>query len=91
MSDAAEVRAQLAVVVAQQQAGREQVNDHEVRLRLLETAVVSLSSLPQIVQDLEQRQRGDERFRYALPVTTIAAAAAAIASAVGTVVAVWIK
>jgi hypothetical protein len=79
-SAAAQVAAQVAVVVAQQTATREQVTDHESRLRLVEAAVVSLSALPTIVQDLEQRQRQDERFRYALPLASIAAAFSAIAA-----------
>lgn len=72
--------AQVAVVAAQQTAMGQQVTDHESRLRLVETAVVSLSALPAIVQDLEQRQRADERFRYALPLASIAAACSAIAA-----------
>ena len=82
---AAQVAAQVAVVVAQQSMTREQVLAHEARLRAVEAAVVSLSALPQLVQDLEQRQRRDERFRYALPLAAIAAAfsgAAAIITAV---------
>ncbi|MEV0822558.1 hypothetical protein [Nonomuraea rubra] len=86
-STAAQVAAQVAVVVAQQTATRDQVVDHEARLRQVETAVVSLGGLPQLVQDLEQRQRADERFRYALPLASIAAAFSAIAAIITAVAA----
>jgi hypothetical protein len=69
---------QWATLAAQQAAMRDQVSDHEARLRMVETAVVSLSSLPEIVKDLESRQRDDERWRYALPLSTIAAAVAGL-------------
>lgn len=78
---------QVATLAAQQAALREQVADHEARLRLVETAVVSLSALPEIVKDLENRQRADERWRYALPLASVAAAASAVSAivtAVGT-------
>lgn len=78
---------QVATLAAQQAALREQVADHEARLRLVETAVVSLSALPEIVKDLENRQRADERWRHALPLASVAAAASAVSAivtAVGT-------
>lgn len=84
----ANAAAQIAVIAAQQTADHAQLTDHETRLRLVETAVVSLSALPQLVQDLEQRQRDDERFRYALPLASIAAAFSAVAAVVTAVAAI---
>ena len=81
--------AQLAVIAAQQRADHDRLGDHETRLRLVEAAVLSLATLPELVKDLEQRQRADEQFRYALPLSLVAAlfsAAAAVLSALGTFV-----
>ncbi|MBP2703544.1 hypothetical protein JOL79_06990 [Microbispora sp. RL4-1S] len=78
----AQVAAQVAVSVAQQAAHAERLTDHEGRLRLVETAVVSLSSLPTIVQDLEGRQRADEKWRYALPMTALCALFSAVAAVI---------
>ncbi|MEU4228323.1 hypothetical protein AB0F17_28850 [Nonomuraea sp. NPDC026600] len=77
----------LAVLAARQADDHERVSDHEVRLRLVETAVVSLSALPQIVTDLEQRQRSDEKYRYALPLSAFGAGAGLVA----TLVAMFVK
>lgn len=76
---------QWATLVAQQGAVRDHVADHETRLRLVETAVVSLQGLPEIVKDLESRQRSDERWRYALPLATVAAAFSGLGAVVAAV------
>lgn len=86
-ADLAEVKAQVAVVSSQQQADHERIRDHETRLRLVETAVVALSALPKIVEDLEGRQRGDERYRYALPLTALTA----LVSGAATIIALLVK
>ena len=72
---------------AQQTADHAQISDHETRIRLLESAVVALSALPKLVEDLEGRQRGDERYRYALPLAGITA----IVSGAATIIALLIK
>lgn len=79
---------QVFVLAAQQRRDHEQIIDHEGRLRLVEAAVLALGALPDLVRDLEGRQRADERFRYALPLALVAAAfsaAAAVVTAVMTV------
>lgn len=86
-ADLAEVKAQVAVVSSQQQADHERIRDHETRLRLVESAVVALSALPKIVEDLEGRQRGDERYRYALPLTALTA----LVSGAATIIALLVK
>lgn len=76
------------VIAAQQAADRRQLDDHETRLRLVETAVVALQGLPQLVQDLETRQRSDERWRYALPLASIAALGSTVAAVITAVAAI---
>lgn len=73
--------AKLAVVTARQEQDREQLADHEARLRLVERAVVSLSVLPTLVEDLERRQRKSEERRWPLP--TLGALTGAIGALTG--------
>ncbi|WP_055477567.1 hypothetical protein [Sphaerimonospora mesophila] len=85
-SSETELAAQVAVVSAQQQADHDRITDHEARLRLVESAVVALSSLPKLVEDLEGRQRGDERYRYALPLTALTALGSVVATIITLIV-----
>lgn len=82
-----DVHAEIAVLAAKQDTNTRRIDDHEDRLRLVESAVVALSSLPKLVEDLEGRQRGDERYRYALPLTALTA----LVSGAGTIIALLIK
>lgn len=71
-----DLSAQVAVLAARQADDRERGDDHEQRLRMVETAVVALQALPRIAADLESRQGvNDQRFRYALPIALVAAVA----------------
>lgn len=82
-----DVHAEIAVLAAKQDTNTRRIDDHEDRLRLVESAVVALSSLPKLVEDLEGRQRGDERYRYALPLTALTA----LVSGAATIIALLVK
>lgn len=80
-TDTAVAAAQVAVVAAQQATTAGTVADHELRLRSVEAAVIALQGLPAVLADLETRQRSDEKWRYAVPLTAIAAVIAALGAA----------
>jgi hypothetical protein len=84
--DLARIDTKLDVLIAQHGNTANQVADHETRIRLIEADQVrtdaKVADLIARDTDQEARLRAADRWRYALPITAVGAAAAAVASVV---------
>ncbi|GII88291.1 hypothetical protein Ssi03_62810 [Sphaerisporangium siamense] len=85
MSDDTDVRlarieAKVDVVIAQTATEKARVDDHEVRLRTVEA-----SNTSKAVDDHEGRIRAIEKWKYALPLATLAALIAGAASVIAAI------
>lgn len=77
----------LDVLISQHSSLAGMVADHETRLRTIETSHTSaqgaLIELGRDVVDHEQRIRAADRWRYAMPLTTVGALLAGAAAIIG--------